>query len=36
MNPRVIYCTNYIDGCIYTAVFTAAKIKYKVLYKMAV
>ena len=36
MNPYAIYCTNYINGCIYTAVLTAVEIKYAALYEMAV
>ena len=36
MNPYAIYCTNYINGRICTAVLKAAKIKCAALYKMAV
>ena len=36
MDPCVIYCTNYVDGCIYAAILTAAEIKYAALYEMAV
>ena len=36
MNPRAIRYTNYIDGYIYMAVLTAAKIKYAALHEIAV
>ena len=36
MNPYAICYTNYVDGRIYTAILTAAEIKYAALYEMAV
>ena len=36
MNPYAIRCTNYIDGCICTAILTAAETKCAALHKMAV
>ena len=36
MNPYTIRYINYINGRIYTAILTAAEIKYTALYKMAV
>ena len=36
MNSYAVYYINYIDGCIYTVILTAAEIKYAALHKMAI
>ena len=36
MNLYAIYCTNYVNGCIYAAVPKAAEIKCAALHEMAV
>ena len=36
MNPYAIYCTNYVNGRIYTAVLMAAKIKYTALHEIII
>ena len=36
MNPRVVCCTNYVDGRIYAAILKAAKIKCAALHEMVV
>ena len=36
MNPCAVRCTNYVNGRICAAIFTATKIKCTALYEMAV
>ena len=36
MNPRAVYYTNYVDGYIYAAILTAAKIKCAALHEMVI